>query len=102
MQLKIRRNQDKGFLGGISFVLGARVELTPAEAELIKKYKVHKQVLLSERSWTIGDLIDGVTLKCKDVGAILNDEEILKNICKVFKDYLTVMASFGGEEIFEF
>ena len=31
MKLIIKRDQDKGFFGGISFVLEARVQLTPQE-----------------------------------------------------------------------
>lgn len=42
MKLIIKRDQDKGLLGGISFILKARVELTPEESDLIKRYKAHK------------------------------------------------------------
>lgn len=104
MKLIIRRNQDKGFFGGISFVLEARVQLTPAEDELVKKYKAHKEVLYhkGERRYTINDLLSGVTDKCKDVTILLDNESVYKESCKHFKTLLDVMASFGGEEVIEF
>ena len=45
MKLIIKRNQDKALLGGMKFLLNARVELTPEESELVKKYKAKKEVL---------------------------------------------------------
>ena len=107
--LIIKRDQDKGLLGGISFILKARVELTPEESDLIKRYKAHKQVLLSGQTrfggavdWRIENLTSGVAQKCKDVGEVINTEELLKEACGTFKTFLEVMASFGGEEVIEF
>jgi hypothetical protein len=104
MKLSIKRNQDKGLLGGISFVLEARVMLTPQEDELVKKYKAHKEVLYhrGEYTYTINDLLGGVRDKCKDIQVLLNNEQVYKEACKTFKTLLQVMASFGGEEVFEF
>lgn len=104
MKLIIKRDQDKGFLGGISFILHAQVKLTNEEQELIKKYKSHKEVLYSkgEKHYTIGDLVDGIRDKCKDVTIMLNNENVYKEACTNFKTLLTIMASFGGEEIIEF
>jgi hypothetical protein len=104
MKLIIKRDQDKGLLGGISFVLEARVSLTPDEEELVKKYKAHKQVLYhkGDRSCTINDLLNGVREKCKDIDILLNNEQVYKDSCKSFKILLQVMASFGGEEVIQF
>jgi hypothetical protein len=105
MKLLIKRDQDKGFLGGISFVLEARVELTPEESELVKKYKAHKMLIYTKGdklTHTINDLISGVKDKCKDIEVLLNNEEVYKEACKNFKNILKVMASFGGEEVFEY
>lgn len=109
MKLIIKREQDKGFLGGISFILKARVELTPEESDLIKKHKTHKQVLLSGQTrfggtvdWRIENLTSGVAQKCKDVAEVINTEELLKEVRGTFKTFLAVMASFGGEEVIEF
>ena len=104
MKLIIKRDQDKGFLGGISFVLEARVVLTPEEEELVKKYKAHKEVLYTKGDihYTINDLLQGVRDKCKDISILLNNEDVYKEACNHFKTLLGVMASFGGEEVIEF
>ena len=105
MKLIIKRDQDKGFLGGISFILEAQVVLTPEEEELVKKYKAHNEVLytIGEReAYTIKDLLNGVRDKCKDVTILLNHEKVYKEACNYFKTLLEVMASFGGEEVIEF
>jgi hypothetical protein len=112
MKLVLKREQDKGLLGGISFVLTARVDLTSDEQDLVKKYKVHKESLLSKTisilgreisyDLKIGDLIEGQRFKCKDVTEILKTEENVKEACQNLKTYLEVMRSFGGEEVIEY
>lgn len=104
MKLIIKRNQDTGLLGGIKFVLEARVELTPEEEELVKKYKAQREVVYTKGGspYTIDDLLNGVKDKCKDITLLLNAEEVYKEACKTFKIFLEVMASFGGEEAIEF
>ena len=109
MKLIIKRDQDKAFMGGMKFLISFKVELTPEESELIKRYKAHKEHLTYiERdgveipSLRIGDLINGVSYKTKDIITLLNNEEVIKEACRSFKNYLEVMASFGGEEIVEF
>lgn len=102
MKLIIKRDQDKGFLGGISFILEAQVVLTPEEKELVKKYKAHNEILYTKEAYTIKDLLNGVRQKCKDVTILLNGEKVYKEACNYFKTLLEVMASFGGEEVIEF
>lgn len=104
MKLVIKRDQDKGFFGGMSFVLSMRVQLTPEEQGLIQKYKVQKEVLAANPDngvITIGTLVDGISQKCKDVTVLLHSEETIKSACKTFKTYLDVMKSFGGEEVID-
>jgi hypothetical protein len=48
MQLRISRNQAAGMFGGVKFELKAQVQLTPAEAALVGKYKADKEVLLKK------------------------------------------------------
>jgi len=100
MELLIKRNQDKGMLGGIKFTLFAKVELTSEEEALIKKYKAHKEVLFTgkNRQYTINDLLLGDKTKCKDVTVLLENEKVYKNACQYLKTLLDVMKSFGGEE----
>ena len=105
MKLVIKRDQDKGLLGGIRFVLHLKVQLTPQEEELIKKYKAHKEILATKGEYgaiTIGNLVDGISQKCKDVTTLIGNEEIIKEACGTFKTYLGVMASFGGQEVIEY
>lgn len=104
MELIIKRNQDKGFLGGMKFILEAAVVLTQEEKELVKKYKANKHVLFSSerRTYTIDDLIYGIKDKVKDVSVLLKNEDVYINACKSLKSLLEVMRSFGGEYKLEF
>lgn len=105
MKLHIKRSQDKGFIGGMNFFLEAKVELAPAEEELIKKYRAQKHILIMQADkyvYTIDNLTSGMKEKCKDVTIMLENEEVIRSACKNFKTLLSVMESFGGEEIIEF
>ncbi|MGB8657730.1 MAG: hypothetical protein WCE90_08100 [Candidatus Zixiibacteriota bacterium] len=114
MRLFIRKEQAKGLLGGVKFELGARVELTNEEAELVKKYKAEKEVLLKKEvkipftgralvfDITIGSLTAGQTFKCNDIAEILEYEKSIKESCEAFKNYIEVMRNFGGEEVIEY
>ena len=128
MQLIVRRNQDRGLLGGISFTLDVRVVLNEDEQALVKKYKVQKMTLFKKEGGLLGDLVKkavkdensimglflersqsmtietlqkGVTTKAKDVSVLLEQEERAREVCKNLKIFLNVMASFGGEEIID-
>ncbi|SLM28722.1 conserved hypothetical protein [Desulfamplus magnetovallimortis] len=114
MKLFIVRDQAKKMLGGISFQLSARVELSSEEADLVKKYKMDKEVLLEKEvkipltgrsialNITIGSLMQGQSFKCNDIAEILGYEENVKESCKTFKNYIEVMKHFGGEEVVEY
>ena len=114
MKLFITRDQAKGLLGGVKFELKARTELTNDEADLVRKYKAEKEVLLQKDikipltgraitlNLTIGSLMSGQTFKCKDIAEILEYEKNVKESCEAFKNYLEVMKNFGGEEVIEF
>ncbi len=105
MKLVIKRSQDRGMMGGISFVLEAKVELTDNEQELVKKYKADREVLFTQGdkyAYTISSLIGGTRDKCKDIKILLENEEVIKNACANFRTLLDVMAKFGGEEVIEF
>ena len=115
MRLVIRRDQkaQTGLLGGhkgMIFSLSCRVELTPKEQELIKRYKaeLHPLTFITDREGnkipkaTVSSLMLGVTEEMKDITILLNNEEVIKDACKGFKTLLDVMATFGGEEVIEF
>jgi len=115
MKLIIKRDQkkDKGFFGGdkgMKFILSYRVELTPDEQELIAKYKAKHHTLTYTTSSegvrrikdSVSSLMEGVTEEMDDITILLNNEDVIKKACADFKILLTVMATFGGEEVIEF
>ena len=102
MKLLIKKDQDSKFFGGMKFKLEARTELDNHEKELISKYKVHKEVLLTKNTImfsdiTIHDLIEGVEFKSSSIQEILSYERNVKKACKAFNNLISVMESFGGE-----
>jgi len=116
MKLIIKRDQKAktGLFGGhkgMTFVLSCRVELTPAEKELVSKYKAENEVLAIStdrgggkvpKIYTVNNLLLGTTEEVQDITVLLNNEEEIKKACAGFKTLLQVMASFGGEEVIEF
>jgi hypothetical protein len=112
MKLHITRDQGKGMMGGVRFQLEAKVDLTPQEAELVKRYRADKEALLQTEMTIFGkklefdlkieDLVKGRNFQCKDIGDILATEENVKQACSTFKNYIEVMKGFGGRETFEY
>jgi hypothetical protein len=114
MKLFITRDQAKGMFGGVKFELEAKVELTNEEYELVKKYKADKEVLLKKDlkvpltghsiilDITIGSLVNGQTFKCNDIAEIIEYENSVKESCKAFKNFITIMKHFGGKETIEY
>lgn len=67
MQLKIKRSQKDGMIGGVTFMLDARLAFTPKEQDDVKRYKLGGLVIYnsesSKKSIAAGDShIDGSTL----------------------------------------
>lgn len=117
MKLIIRREQaeKKGLLGGnkgMEFRLNCQVELSPEENVLVEKAKVGDYVLTTytifenkrggtESELTVNNLIRGMTSVVMDVQKLLDLEDQVKNGCANLKSLLSVIESFGGEEIVE-
>lgn len=109
MKLLIRKNQadKKGLFGGnkgVNFSLEYKVNLTPEEDELIKKYKVENEVLMTSKdnkTTTILDLLRGESLVTQNIDVLLNNEQVAIDVCRKFKNYLDVLRSFGGDYILE-
>lgn len=114
MKLHVARNQaeQKGIFGGskgIYFSLNCRIELNDAEKALIEKYKQWDIRVYSYENekglpcvWLLREISGaGETISCKGVAELLHAEEEVKNACNNIKVLLTVMASFGGEEVIE-
>ena len=113
MKLFITRDQASGLLGGVKFELRTRVQLTNEEAQLVKKYKVEKEVLMKKKlelmgvpfttiNLEIGSLTAGQTFKCNNIAEILEYEKNVREACEAFQNYLQVMKNFGGEEVIEY
>ncbi len=126
MELILKREQAGKMLGGVKFMLSARVELKSEEQDVIKKYKADKLVLHRRKpshtkaalemggsltkvvggrvldklfsDITIGKLTGGVNFKCNDINDILDHEDKIREACETFYTYLVVMQNFGGEE----
>ena len=125
-KLLLRRGQKSGLMGGkITFMLDARVELSPDVQELIKKYKMGKEVLYERDkivdpgagllgvasrlafkamnlTITVDTLVKGQHIECKDILEMRAVEEQVKEACAVFREVLNSAAQFGGEEVIEF
>jgi hypothetical protein len=118
MLLKLTRNQKKGMMGGMKFVLTARAELTPEEAQHVRTYGLSDTLLWDRASinpnaaaagWIsqltkthtirIHDLVAGRDIDCKNIGEMLSHEAALKEACQTFKAILDAAAKFGGEEV---
>ena len=61
MKLKLKRDQQSGITGKITFILEARAELTDQEAANIKKYKFGKDILYSKEKIPTAGLGDAIT-----------------------------------------
>ncbi len=122
MKLLLRRDQKSGLMGGITFTLDVRAELTDEETSNIRKYKLGKTVLYTRGEITdpgkgflglasvlafkmmnisvsVDDLTGGKRIDCKDVVEMLAVEEQIKQASQTFKSVLEAAAHFGGEEV---
>lgn len=111
MKLRIRREQGKTMLGGINFESTIKIEMSPEEVELIRRYKAHKETIWS-REWivlgqklefkvTVGDLLDGRTFKSRNLLEHVELESALLDACRNLKVGANVMATIGQEQVYE-
>ncbi|MFC3053274.1 hypothetical protein [Kordiimonas pumila] len=126
MELIVRRGQKSGMLSSkIIFTLSVRAKLTEEEAANVQKYKLSSTVLyknyeiedrgsgllgLASRMAikslnthiTVGSLMEGINLECKDVVEMLAIEEQIIEASELFKQVLDASTLFGGEEVISF
>jgi RNase P subunit RPR2 len=112
--LFIERDQASRILGGVKFILKARVQLTRQELELVNKYSVKDEILYQQEirinfaskattlTITIRVLLKGTVFKCKSLGAIQKYEVGIKEACAHFVECLELMRTFGGSETIKF
>ena len=119
MKLVIKRDQAdvKGLFGGhkgVSFSLYTRAEITSEERELIERYNVGSYTMASyedtvglfekqpvEVTYSVSDLVNGKTTEMSSIVALMDLEESIKGACRNLKILLSVMSTFGGEEVTE-
>ena len=99
MKLVIRRSH-KETPAGLHFVLSCRLEVSPAETELIKRYAP------AYRFGKLGDIWDligqGITLEDKDVTDLRAREDKVKKACQELRAYLESAQHYQGQEEVEF
>lgn len=127
VQLKVRRNQNKGFVGGVGFSIHFIAELSPQAQAAVKHYRLGDAILfqkdlglkltaniflalwrvlvlwLTRKRWrvTVNDLVRGRTLTAKDVIDMLEIEADMRKAADTFVQVLRAAAWFGGEEVIE-
>lgn len=127
IQLKIRRTQAKGLVGGVGFSIHVVAELSPAAHEAVKRYRLGDAILyqkqlvpqftdsvivmiwrvvklwFTKNRWriTVNDLVRGRKLTAKNVIDMLEIEADLRKAADMFAQVLRAAAWFGGEEIIE-
>jgi len=124
MFLVLRRDQRRSVLGKIIFQLDVQAEISPAEMESIRRYRLSDTILYTKAELTDGgsgllglasrlafkamnisvsvaDLVQGKRIECKDILEMLAVEEQLRQAAQTFKQVLHAATHFGGEEAIE-
>lgn len=112
MRLEITRDQRKsGMLGGgkVTFSVAGRALVSDDERQLIEHYKLLDEPLMTKEisGWLgngtftvkVKDLLSGEAFAARDLGAMIETEEALRDACASLKAYLEVARSFGGTEV---
>lgn len=116
MQLTIKRNQAdiKGLFGGhkgVSFSLSGQCSVSSDEKALIERYKVGSYELASYQmkikggtaldiSITVDGIIAGKVVETNDIKTLLELEDAMRKGCENLKSLLEVMATFGGQQVY--
>jgi len=111
-------------MGGITFSLEVRADLTADERASIAKYKLGDTMLYQSHEMTdrgsgllgvasrlafkaltisvsVKDLVNGKKIECKDIVEMLAAEDQIKEAAQTFVQVLHAAATFGGEEVIE-
>jgi hypothetical protein len=127
MELLLSKSQEKGMmgLGAVSFKLDVKTNLTVEESELVKRYKMG-DILIYEKlpvsdiakaagglasgllavaskvlklQFKVSDLVNGRTVKCKDIGEMIAAHEQIEGAAENFYNLLMAAKHFEGEEV---
>jgi hypothetical protein len=111
-------------MGGVTFTLAVRAELTEAEESSIRTYRLGNTTLYERMEMTdpgegllgaasrlafrmrnltlsVNDLLRGKTLDFRDIVEMLAAEDQIREAAQTFKNVLDAAASFGGETVLE-
>ena len=130
MQLRLNKSQrESGVMSKkVMFSLAAKVDLSAEEADLVKRYKMGREVIynkdrINQRSeipstigglardisamtlninLTVDNLVSGRTIECKDITEIMEAEASVISACQGLKNLLEACAGFEGEEVIDF
>ncbi|HZD69850.1 MAG TPA: hypothetical protein VFA45_13365 [Actinomycetes bacterium] len=103
-----RQNDIKGMLGGhkgVQFSITFRLELTPEEAELVRRYNLGSYPVTRSTatlSGTLDSYLRGQSQTVSDVTTLISNERIIKEACDELPVLFAVCRSFGGDEIIEY
>jgi hypothetical protein len=127
LQLKIKRSQAAGRVGGVQFNVHFIAELSSDAQQAVSHYRFGKTVLyqkpielklsfnmliavwrvlwlwLTRSRWqiTVNDLMKGRTVKCRNILEVLDVEKDIRAAAEIFADILRTASWFGGEEVVE-
>jgi len=65
---------------------------------MLASYELNQQKFLI----TVNDIISGRAIETESISKLLELEDTVKEGCQNLKTLLTVMATFGGEEVVEY
>jgi hypothetical protein len=94
-----------------TFRLHVRAELTPEEADLVKRCEAGGTVLYS---WALGkkrdisvhttvnNIVNGAEIDCEDFIDLIDAEESMTKACAGFRNLLEKAKTFGEEVVLEF
>ena len=130
MELLLSRSQKTGIagIGGISFVLDVRTQLSSQEDDYVRTYRLGSTVVYQKESvtdklansglfkqlftmlsaratgrmFTVNDLVRGRKVECKDIVEMLDAETQIKEAAEVFHTILITCQHFGGEEVVKY
>ena len=123
MELLLARSQKGGMMGGVKFILSAKVKLTQDEEANINKYKMSGILLYEKGSEkmeraggtmsliaarlmqlrvTVADLVSGKTIEGKDIVDIMAAQDQIKEAVQTLHALLTAASTFEGEEVLRF
>jgi ABC-type Fe3+-hydroxamate transport system substrate-binding protein len=99
MKLVIRRSQIDA-PSGFRFVLSYKLEVSPEEAELIKRFAPTYHFTKNVDVWTLAD--HWVTFEEQDARDLRDREDKVKKACQKLRERLEYAQQYTGQEDFEF